>query len=326
MRSILANSPCLGLIFSALVGWHASAQVPIGVAGPVEHSGAARVTIPFVTVRAIEQNKKGIRYYSQGRGDVSAGDCVVEPEARKSQQVIGARQRTLDEVLDALAKSDENIALYVHGYNTTFEQACHEAALLQDVTRLEGRLLLFTWPADGKVSNYLKDISDLEWSVLPLRNLLLTLTDRFGAERVDAIGHSLGARAVIDAVSSLSGAGGGSDPLGRLILIAPDVDSDIFRRDFSHVGELASAVTVYVSTEDRALKASRRVSGEPRLGQGDLDLSGLEGVDVVDVVQRRWTLKAGHTYHLQNQAVADDLREVLFGAPRTSGARLINAR
>ena len=326
VNSIPANPPWFGLILSALVSWHVDAQVPIGVMPPADDPAANRVTVPFVTVRSIEQDEKALRYYAQGRGDVSAGDCTVDLDAKKRAQILGLEARTLDEVLDRVAESSGNVAVYVHGYSVTFEQACRDAALLQERVGLEGRLLFFSWPANGKASNYLRDVGDLEWSVVPLTNLLLTLIDRFGSQNIDVLGHSLGARAVLDAVAAQSEARGGADVLGRLILIAPDVDSDIFRRDFANFGSLASAVTVYVSGEDRALKASRRVSGEPRLGEGDLDLSALAGIDVVDVVQPRWTWKTGHAYHLENEAVADDLRATLSGAPRTTGSRMIIGR
>jgi esterase/lipase superfamily enzyme len=112
---------------------------------------------------------------------------------------------------------------------------------------------------------------------------------------------------------------------GRLILIAPDLDGDIFVRDFATFGELASAVTVYVSAQDRALRTSRTVRNEPRVGEGGVDLSQLDGIDVVEVSQRRWTFSSGHLYHLEDDNVAVDLREVLSGPPLTSGWRTISS-
>ena len=148
--------------------------------------------------------------------------------------------------------------------------------------------------------------------------------DRFGSQNIDLIGHSLGAKGVVDAVSAFGEVRGGVGLLGRLILIAPDLDGDTFIRDFAEFGELASAVTVYVSAQDRALRASRSVRSEPRLGEGGMDLSELDGIDVVEVLQRRWRWSSGHVYHLQDEIVAEDLREVLSGPPRTSGWRTIN--
>lgn len=325
MIKIPMNPTWLGLIMGTLVGWNVNAQAPIGLVPHADNSSVNRaMTVPFVTVRAIEQNRKGLRYYGRERGEASVGDCTVDLDLRKNRQIFGLEQRTLDEVLDRFAVPDGRVAVYIHGYNVDFEQACRDAALLQERAGLEDRLLLFSWPANGNVMSYLRDAGDLEWSISPLRDLLVTLADRFGSQNVDLIGHSMGARGVVDAVSAFGEVRGRDSMLGRLILIAPDLDGDIFVRDFAKFGELASAVTVYVSAQDRALRTSRNVSSEPRVGEGEVDLSELDGIDVVEVSQRRWKLRSGHMYHLQDEDVAEDLREVLSGPPLTSGWRTIN--
>ena len=326
MTKIPMSPTWLGLIIGTFVGWNVNAQMSIGVVPHVDSSSANRVmTVPFVTVRAIEQNKKGLRYYGTERGEASVGDCTVALDARKNQQIIGLQQHTLDEVLDRFSGLDGQVAIYIHGYNVAFEQSCREAALLQERVGLEGRLLLFSWPADGNAASYLRDVGDIEWSVVPLRDLLLTLADRFGSQNIDLIGHSLGAKGVVDAVSAYGEVRGRDSMLGRLILIAPDLDSDIFVRDFATFGELASAVTVYVSAQDRALRTSRNVSNAPRVGEGGVELSELDGIDVVEVSQRRWKFSSGHLYHLEDENVAEDLREVLSGPPLTSGWRTISS-
>jgi len=325
MAKMSMNPTWLALILGSLVGGNVCAQVPIGAAPHASSSSASRETVPFVTVRAIEQSRKGFRYYGLERGETTAGDCAVDLDARKNRQIIALQQLALNDVLDQLAVWTGRVAVYLHGYNTTFERSCREAALFQERVGLEGRLLLFGWPAEGKVTGYLRDVGDLEWSVLPLRDLLLTLVDRFGSNNVDLIGHSLGAKGVIDALIALGELRGGNSVLGRVILIAPDLDGDIFVRDFARFRNVASTVTVYVSAQDRALKASRNVRSEPRLGEGGMDVSGLDGIDVVEVSQRRWKFGSGHTYHLDDESVAQDLREVLSGQPRPLGRRTINA-
>jgi esterase/lipase superfamily enzyme len=166
-------------------------------------------------------------------------------------------------------------------------------------------------------------MGDVEWSALALRDLLLALVDRFGSPNVDVIGHSLGARAVVDAVTSIGQVRGGGT-LGRVILIAADLDADVFVRDYSSFSRSPSAIAVYVSPQDRALKASRNVRDQPRLGEGRVNLSGLTGLDVIEVSQWSWAFwGTRHLYHLNNDAVVADLREVLSGPPHRSGSRTI---
>lgn len=280
--------------------------------------------MPFVAVRAIETDRKGFRYYGSARGEMSAGVCTVDLDARTKRQIVELRQQGLDEVLERFFTPGSRVIVYVHGYNAGFDDSCRDAALLQERIGLDHRLLFFSWPAEGKMMGYLRDVGDLAWSVVPLRDLLLTLIDRYGAQNVDLIAHSLGAKGVMDAASALRD-NPRAHELGRVILIAPDIDGDVFIRDFAELRAVASTITVYVSTRDRALKASRNLRDDPRLGESVVGLSGLADIDVVEVMQRFWANGSGHVYHLHSVAVAEDLREVLAGPPHSAGWRMVDA-
>ena len=303
------------------VGGAGSAHVPVGTAPQSDASSVDGETVPFVTVRAIEQQRKGVTYFGPQRGEASAGACTVDLDAREKRQIVGLRLRTLTEILDEFFAPEDRVAVYVHGYNEAFEQSCGDAALLQKRLGLEYRLLLFSWPAQGKLAGYLPDVGDIDWSVEALSDLVLTLADRFGSQNVDLIGHSLGAKAVVDAVGDI--AQGGAGVLGRVMLVAPDLDVDVFLRKARELRERASVVTVYVSAQDRALKASRHMRDEPRVGEGGRVIADLDGIDIVEVDQRRWRWGALHEYHLKNESVADDMREVLSGPPHAAGPRII---
>jgi esterase/lipase superfamily enzyme len=272
-------------------------------------------------VRAVEHRESGLAYFGRERGPTSAGACTVDLDAREKRQVVGLQRRAVSEILDEYFASEPRVAVYVHGYNVGFEKSCRDAARLEE--RLaERRLLLFSWPAEGKVTAYLHDVGDVEWSVEPLGELILDLAARFGSRNVDLIAHSLGAKAVVDAITGDT-IGRAALVLGRVVLIAPDLDADVFRRSLPKLSSRASTVTVYVSPQDRALKASRHVRNEPRLGEGSPGLSDLHGIDIVEVQQARWRWGSLHEYYLENAAVAEDLEEVLTGDPHPSGSRVI---
>jgi len=311
-------------IVYALVGCTAHAQAPIGFASQGDAASANRETVPFVAVRAIEQDRKGFRYYGSARGEMSAGVCTVDLDARTNRQILELQQHGLDDVLDRFFASGSPVIVYVHGYNVSFDESCRDAALFQQRLGLEHRLLFFSWPAEGKMMGYLRDVGDLAWSVVPLRDLLVTLIDRFGSRNVVLIGHSLGAKGVVDAATALGDVPGARE-LGHVVLIAPDIDGDVFIRDFAGLRAVASTVTAYVSPEDRVLKASRNLRDDPRLGESVVGLSELPGIDVVDVMQGFWPRGSGHLYHLQSRAVAEDLREVLSGSPHSAGRRVVDA-
>ncbi len=55
-----------------------------------------------------------------------------------------------------------------------------------------------------------------------------------------------------------------------VMLAAPDVDVDVFRRQISEMGVDRPPFTIFVSKDDTALSASRRIWGDrPRLGGVD---------------------------------------------------------
>ena len=58
----------------------------------------------------------------------------------------------------------------------------------------------------------------------------------------------------------------------NVMLAAPDVDFDVFQRQVAQIGPAASRFVVFVSRDDQALAASRRVWGDkPRTGGVDLN-------------------------------------------------------
>ena len=314
-----------GLIaaLAALFVRGADAQVPFEADYGVDDAPEHATIVPFFSVRAIESDRDGRGFYGSERGGSTAGICAVDLDVRRKRQFLGFRQRSIDQILDSLASADDGVVIYVHGYNVSFETSCRDAAMLQTQVGLEGRLLLFSWAAESKVASYIRDVGNMAWSVPLLEALLVDLGTRVAPLRTSLIGHSLGAKGVVDALAALAATPERIEQPGRVILIAPDLDLDTFLRDFGDRTDAASMITVYASGQDRALKASRNIRDQPRLGEGSLDFLTLDGVDVVDVLQPRWRFGTGHNYHLTEPAIFADLRAVLTGPPRRRGSRSI---
>jgi esterase/lipase superfamily enzyme len=311
------------LVLAALLARGGAAEVPIGTGYDVAASSVRPTIVPFVSVRAIEQDREGHRFYGSERGETTAGNCTVDLGVRKKRQIIGLQQIGIDQILDALASSDDGVVIYVHGYNVSFERSCRDAAMLQNRVGLDGRLLLFSWSAEGKVASYLRDVGNMQWSVPLLEALLVDLEKRVEPMRTSVIGHSLGARGVVETLEALEATPERTRHIGRVILIAPDVDRGTFVRDFGTRPDTVSSITLYVSGQDRALKASRNIADQPRVGEGSLDFSKLDGIDVVEVRQPRWRFTTGHNYYLTEPQIFADLRAVLTGPPRQRGSRTI---
>lgn len=308
-----------------------------------DHSGTAQedidamermieeISVPFVTLRNRTGDSEPAKYYGGSRGQLEAGFCTVNfspiwglediaetipfyipDEKIEMVRIQEASLEDLGRSIKSLPARDHgNLVLYIHGYNIDFEKSCRRGALLQRALGLEERLLLFSWPADGNMLKYTWDEADLVWSVPHIADFLDLLVAATGEGKFDVVAHSLGARGIIQALVRLSYRASEKTLLNELVLIAPDIDIDIFRQELPQLKKLVRRVTVYVSENDKALKFSQEVHGYPRLGQAGEELTIFEEVESIDISNISLRRFSGHIYHLFNPEVIDDLSELL---------------
>jgi esterase/lipase superfamily enzyme len=283
--------------------------------------------VSFLTVRNRTGSDDPARYFGDLRGTLSAGTCRIRslefgalvPLAHSAPAYVQEEFLRIDTVqevprMDIINRFSEgpqarSRAIYVHGYNIGFEKGCRRAALLQKNARLEDRMLWFSWPSDGAVTNYMRDEADLYWSVPDLADTILDLAERVG-EPLDVMGHSLGARGVVLALSEVAN----RQPdirLGEVVLLAPDMDFEIFERFLPRIRPISASLTVYVTDGDRPLALSEQLHGYPRLGQAANDVSVLAGVEVIDLSALDVEDLTGHLYHIFSPEVGDDLDRLL---------------
>ena len=95
--------------------------------------------------------------------------------------------------------------------------------------------------------------------------------------------------------------------IGRLVLLAPDFDAQTFVGMFPVLSPLIGDVTLYSSSNDAPLWASRQLSGYPRLGEGGELLTVIEGVETIDVSSAGRYQFTGHEYFYFHPRVKADL-------------------
>jgi esterase/lipase superfamily enzyme len=72
--------------------------------------------------------------------------------------------------------------------------------------------------------------------------------------------------------------------LKEVILAAPDIDAEVFKRDIvPALTKTDSPVTLYASSEDLALAASKKVHGYPRAGDSGQGLVVVPGIETIVV-------------------------------------------
>lgn len=284
--------------------------------------------VPFLTLRNLTGSQDPARVYGDERSTLKAGLCQLTefdfgklgPLADRAPAFVREeflsvdqiRQQDPDSVVENLHKTTagRSMALYVHGYNIGFEKGCRRAVLLQENAKLTERFLWFSWPSDGAIAYYTRDEADLYWSVPDLADTIIDLDAQFRNAAVDVIGHSLGARGVVLALYEVAN----RTPdirLGDVVLLAPDMDFEIFQRFAARIVSIARSVTVYIADGDRPLAVSAQVHGYPRLGETGNDTSTLSGVEFIDLSKISGNSPSGHLYHIHSPLVGQDLDQLL---------------
>lgn len=215
----------------------------------------------------------------------------------------------------------DEVFVFVHGYNVTFEDAARRTAQIAYDVNFRGAPIFFSWPSQGGLLQYTVDETNVSWAVPHLRQFLLDIARRSGARSINLIAHSMGNRALTRAIQEISIQLRDQQTLfNEVVLAAPDVDAEIFKRDLAPaLIRSARRVTLYASANDQALVASHKVHGYPRAGDSERGLVVLPGIETIDVSTVD-TSFLGHSYYGSSHPILLDLDQLLNLA-RPAGSR-----
>ncbi|MEW5683992.1 MAG: alpha/beta hydrolase [Pseudomonadota bacterium] len=216
-----------------------------------------------------------------------------------------------------LAESAANdLFVFIHGYKTEFSDAVLRTAQLAVDLRLQGPPVLYSWPARGNVLAYKQDEDSVAATADRFRTFLADLATRTGADRINILAHSMGSRAVCDALKVLGHAGKGpaQTRIANVVFAAPDVDAEAYRNMAEAMVKPSGSVTLYASAKDRALRMSRQLSGAPRAGEPLIIAPGIDSIDASDVN----TDFLQHGYFALAREILHDLYDLFGGVPATA--------
>ena len=206
------------------------------------------------------------------------------------------------------ANPTKSAFLFVHGYNVSFEDAARRTAQISYDLAFDGASVFYSWPSQGTTSAYMIDEQNIEWAQSNLRGFLDDFFASSDAQSVYLIAHSMGNRALTRAVASiLTDKPAIRDRLKEVILAAPDIDADVFKRDI--IPALTTAgrtVTLYASSGDLALAASKKVHGYQRAGDTGQGLVVTAGVETIDATGMDTSL-LGHSYFAETRSILGDM-------------------
>lgn len=221
---------------------------------------------------------------------------------------------------------ERRVLIFVHGYNVDFEGAVLRSAQVAFDVRYAGAAILFTWPSLGTFSGYSADEATCEASTPHFEAMLDTLMERTSVQSVEIVAHSMGTRIVTRALADLKDRGrlNSAVQVSQLVLAAADMDARTFRELATHLQGAASRITLYGSSKDKAIKASKSFHHDARAGDGGQNIVVVPGVETIDASAVA-TDFIDHGYIGDNRTVIGDLHGVLMGQSTQERFYLVGA-
>ena len=139
----------------------------------------------------------------------------------------------------------------------------------------------------------------------------------------------MGNAPLLAALSNLAARGATRTTINQVILAAPDVDAKDFAELASRILPLAQTLTLYASSQDRAIQASRKLrrdlarAGDVVDGQ-PVVVTGLDTIDVSTI--STGILSLNHAAYADKKELLNDMRRLMLTGERPPDVRDISIR
>jgi esterase/lipase superfamily enzyme len=221
----------------------------------------------------------------------------------------------------------DHAIVFVHGFNTTFDNAVYRTAQISYDLKFDGVSALYSWPSKGQtgLQDYGYDRDSAGQAEPYFKQFLELVIQKSGAKSLSVIAHSMGNQLLLPVLKDLKNTLPPGVQLSQIILAAPDVDRDRFEIMAGEVKSFAKGVTLYAASNDRALNASMRLAGGvPRAG--DVPVTGplvVDGVDTIDVTQTSTDFFAlNHSGYAEKSALLNDIQLIIQTGERPPEKRV----
>jgi esterase/lipase superfamily enzyme len=186
-------------------------------------------------------------------------------------------KQSFDAALSAAAKQTGRgkVLVFVHGFNNRFDEAVYRFAQITHDSQAPVIPVLFSWPSRGVVGlrPYQDDLESATNSRDAVEQLLDTIGGNANVREVTVLCHSMGCFLTLEALHSRAvRAGKIGAKVKNVLLVAPDVDINLFRTQMRQMGSARPRFALFMSQDDHALKLSKSIwGGVTRLGDVDPD-------------------------------------------------------
>jgi esterase/lipase superfamily enzyme len=209
--------------------------------------------------------------------------------------------------------------------------------------------ILFTWPSRAQLTGYEYDKESTNYSRTALEQSLRVLAADPAVKDITVLAHSMGTWLAMESLRQMGIRDGHvNSKIHNVILASPDIDIQVFAKQFVEMGDPKPKFTIFVSQDDRALAASSFITGRvSRLGAIDpsaepyrsrLEKAGITAIDltkvktddglhhgkfaespeIVQLIGQR--LMTGQTLTDSNISLGEGVAAVVGGTARTVGA------
>ncbi|MES2550016.1 MAG: alpha/beta fold hydrolase [Pseudomonadota bacterium] len=243
-------------------------------------------------------------------GEVNWPPKSRKPDGKRDFLTLDARGfETGDDFSTALRaamklRGQRDAVVYVHGFNNTMAEGVYRVAQMHHDLEVPGVAVHYAWPSRGSALGYVYDRD----SILFARSGFVSLLDEVedaGARDIVIVAHSMGAFLTMEGLRQmvLKDGPGALDRIKGVVLIAPDLDLDVFRAQARDIGRLPEPFVIFGSSRDRVLNISATLSGTgDRLGNMD-SVTQIADLNVIYLDTSAYTTGTGHLNLGENPAL-----------------------
>ncbi|QDZ00135.1 alpha/beta hydrolase [Nitratireductor mangrovi] len=297
------------------------------------------VKVYYATDRARSGSEDPNEFYGGQRGELEMGTAIVSiPDVHRPGQIEkptwwtfqfredperhivlhSVTPKSGDDVFAEMRAQTEEMEskeafVFVHGFNVPFNEAAQRTAQMAHDMNFDGLPVLYSWPSRASVMSYIADTAVVNLSGRRLSHFLEDLVARSGATRIHLIAHSMGNRAMTDALELFALRYQGPRPaFDQVLFTAPDLDAGLFAEMMKTIRPVVNRITLYASNKDWALAVSRQLHGDaPRAGQGGRSILHTAEVDSIDMTEIGEDMLK-HSYYANNPSALTDILSLFW--------------
>ncbi len=233
---------------------------------PYNEKRSPKLNFSRVDVGIPEAHVKGAVEKTGYKPDPAKHFAAVSFQPYDNSQVF---VQQLNKALDQRAPKDQELLIFVHGYNNNFADSTFRAAQFTYDYGLKSVTVHYAWPSAASLGLYVYDRDSANFARDGLAELL-KLAAKTKAKRILLVGHSMGSFVTMEALRTLAlnEEAAALKRLNNVLLAAPDIDLDVFEKQVKDITPMPP-MAVMVSRNDGALNISGRITGgHSRVGDG----------------------------------------------------------